>query len=332
VRSGNNESVAVVIPLYNGAEFIERALRSVLAQTLQPAEIVIVDDGSTDGGVDVVRAVACGDPRVIVLRQENAGQSAARNFGVGHTTAELIAFLDQDDWWYPTHIEELSRPFAAWAGPIPLGWTYSDLDEYDRIGRMVTHRFLSRLGGEHPKSDLVSCLRRDMFVLPSASLISREAFEAVDGFDAKLCGYEDDDLFLRLFRAGYDNAFLPVALSAWRIHSSSASNAPRMTRSAMLYAQKLFAEHPDDPSRHRYFTRDLIAPRFMRVALGSYVRAARSGTRADYATALADIDRLRPRLGPKFRLLLGCARPFMQVRALAQLAVALNLHQFVRIT
>src|SRR5437016_4504964 len=105
-------SVAVVIPLYNGSRYIATAIRSVLAQTVIPEEIIVVDDGSTDNGPAVVGRLGESAP-IRLLSKPNGGQSDARNFGVVHTTSDLIAFLDQDDVWYPTHIAELLLLFRT---------------------------------------------------------------------------------------------------------------------------------------------------------------------------------------------------------------------------
>ena len=82
--------------------------------------------------------------------------------------------------------------------------------------------------------------------------MSRRAFDAVGGFDERLRGYEDDDLFLRMFSAGYDNVFLNRALSQWRVFSGSASFSARMAISRMLYFRKLLAEFPDEPDQGRF--------------------------------------------------------------------------------
>src|SRR6185312_7639068 len=91
--------VSVVLPLYNKAPFITRALDSIAAQTYRNFEAIIVDDGSTDGSGDI--AASYPDPRFRVIRQTNAGPGAARNRGVDEAKGEVLAFLDADDEWLP---------------------------------------------------------------------------------------------------------------------------------------------------------------------------------------------------------------------------------------
>lgn len=321
--------ISVVIPLFNGAKFIERSLGSVLLQTRAPDEIVVVDDGSSDDGAAVARNVSDGDGRVRVLHKQNGGQSAARNFGVRNSSGDLIAFLDQDDWWYPRHLEELERPFFR-VRSKPLGWSYSDLDEFDGAGGMVEHAMLSRMPVSHPKKTLEDCLRQDMFVLPSASLISRAAFEEANGFDERLRGYEDDDFFVRVFRAGYDNEFIPEPLSAWRIHTDSSSHSPTMLTSGLLYAAKLFEHYPDDLYRSRFYTSDIVAPRFALVAIKAAVQAADRGQRPAYLHAMSALHDIAPRVNLRKRVPLALLRNAMRSYLLVRLGTRLKLHALAR--
>ena len=102
---------SVIMPLYNKAPYVRKAVESVVGQTYRDWELIVVDDGSTDGGGDIVTAIA--DPRIRLVRQENAGVSAARNRGVVLSSkatfrSPYICFLDADDWWEPTFLEEMA--------------------------------------------------------------------------------------------------------------------------------------------------------------------------------------------------------------------------------
>jgi glycosyltransferase involved in cell wall biosynthesis len=313
--------IAAIIPLYNGGPYIERAIHSVLRQRLVPSEIIVVDDGSTDDGPLIVEGLAREYP-IRLLRKTNGGQGSARNFGIGNSNCDLIALLDQDDVWYCNHLERLLRPFLR-PRAIELGWVYSNLDEIDEHGHMVVRSALRYLpNAQHPKRDLHGCLATDMFVLPSASLISRKAFEAVGRFDENLRGYEDDDLFLRMFRAGYDNVYIDEALSQWRIYPYSSSYSPRMALSRMLYLRKLLAEFPDDPARSRFWSRDVLLPRFFPSVVGEFTNAVQRGDRSLIRTSLEDLRFVVSFHNRRVRAAMRLLLPFIRFPIVARVLIS----------
>lgn len=266
----NGATVSAILPVYNGLQYLKDSIGSVIAQTVPPVELLLIDDGSTDGSLEYLESVATPFPK-IVLTQPNKRQSAARNLAAAQAKGKYLAFLDHDDIWFPQHLEKLVPPMEAdpW-----VGWTYSDIDEIDSHGGQVCQRTLRSHNPlvEHPKTNLLNMLSSDMFIFPSASVVRREAFMAIGGFDERLSGYEDDDLFLRLFRAGWLNVFLPESLLRYRRHASSSSFSERMWASREIFAEKLLATYPDDPHLVRYYVRDIIAPRFYASAKAEYLR------------------------------------------------------------
>ena len=304
-------AITAIIPLYNGAEFIKEAVESVLAQILPAETIMVVNDGSTDNGPDIVAALAREHPDILLLHKANGGQSSARNLGIAQAETPLIALLDQDDIWYPHHLRELVKPFRDEHHP-PLGWVYSNLDEIDRNGAMVTRSCIHQTGTEHPKRSLRGCLERDMFVVPTATLVSRAAVLAVGGFDETLIGYEDDDLFLRLFRHGYENVWLDEALAKWRIFPGSTSWSPKMRRSRMIYMRKLMETFPPGEPPGDAYWRTLLGPRFFPMLVMEYLRAARTGSPEAIRDTAGDLAFLLPYLPRRTRLGLMAALPAMR--------------------
>lgn len=308
--------ISVVIPLFNGEAYVAEALESVLAQQRPADEIIVVDDGSTDGGPAIVERMAAAAP-IKLLRKPNGGQSSARNLGVRHSMGDLVALLDQDDVWYPNHLAEMVVPFLE-PQARPLGWVYSNLDERDAQGRMILHSCLRVYPFHHPKNEVFACLAYDMFVLPSSSLITRVAFEAMGGFDEVLSGYEDDDFFLRLFRAGYGNIFIDRPLTKWRIHPRGSSYSYRMVESRARYLRKLVEAFPDDPERGRDFASGCLAPRFFPLAVKDLRRALMSGRTEEIVHAAEElrfVSRLHKR---RARLVVSAFMPLLRRPRLCQ--------------
>ena len=187
--------LTVVIPLYNKARHIRRAIDSALAQTYTALEIIVVNDGSTDGSQEVVRQ--CTDLRIRLVDQENAGVSAARNRGIAESMGELVAFLDADDEWLPDHLATICRLAA----------------EHPECGAYASSYRVVRAGGKqavpvfagiprHPwEGVLPSYFRAALTSDPiwtSAVAVPRRVFEACGLFPVGVkCG-EDVDMWCRI--------------------------------------------------------------------------------------------------------------------------------------
>ncbi|WP_301004206.1 glycosyltransferase family A protein [Mesorhizobium sp.] len=292
--------VAVVIPYYNGSKYIRRAVESVLKQTIKPTEFLVVNDGSKPEEARFLRDLSA-EISFAVLDKENGGQGSARNAGVAATKSPYICLLDQDDFFLPNHIEILRK---AVKNDDRFGWAYADLMEADGEGRIVRSSMV-KAHTTHPKTDVFKMLSEDMFVLPSASIISRRAFEEVEGFDPQFMGYEDDDLFLRMFRAGFTNIFIDKPVSVWCINPESTSYSIRMSRSRWRFLKKVYTDFPSDPIRSRYVMRDLLIPRFNRAIVGEAFQAVIRPTSYRGKTLAPHADELLTILKEYKNLVLG---------------------------
>lgn len=179
--------ISVIIPSYNRAHTLPRALDSVLAQTRPADEIIVIDDGSTDN----TRALVQQDyPQVTYLYQDNAGVSAARNHGIEIATGDWIALLDSDDEWLP---EKLARQATAIAENPDYALCHSDeiwIRNGKRVNPMKKH---SKSGGWIFDKCLPLCA-----ISPSASIIKKTLLEELGLFDESLPACEDYDLWLKI--------------------------------------------------------------------------------------------------------------------------------------
>lgn len=211
----DNALVSVIIPVYNGANYLAKAIESVLAQTYSPIEVLVVDDGSTDESVEIARSFS----GVRVIQKPNGGVASARNVGIAEAKGDYLAFLDHDDEHLPTKTELQVR--ALEAGP-------------DAMFALCHKRYV--LVGEPP-----SWFRgpRDGTpvhgFVPSCWLVRREAFEAVGLFDERFSHGPDYDWLARAKDLSVRYVMLADTLVDYRVHGSNDSgNAGAVTRDMML--------------------------------------------------------------------------------------------------
>ena len=199
----NAPRLSVVTPAFNAEATIETCVASVRAQTDPDLELIVVDDGSSDGTVEAVERQAAQDPRVRLLRQENAGPSRARNTGIAAARAPLVGFLDSDDAWLPAYAATVRARLAEApvAGLCHANcWTLRDDDK--RVHRLTTIESFPRVADELDPSALLRELLRENFVTASSVTVRRTILESLGGFEATLRTCEDWDLWLRIADAG----------------------------------------------------------------------------------------------------------------------------------
>jgi len=208
--------VSVVIPTYNRGELLLEAVRSALAQTFTDLEVIVADDGSTDGSLKPLESL--GDRRVRVVELEHTGLlGAVRNAGMQRAQGGLVAFLDSDDVWYP---EKLEHQISILDGDPEVGLVCSNAQVIDYNGAQIRNLYLQ--SEEGASGDVLAKLLDANFVIISAAVTRRELVERVGGFteDARLRGVEDYDLWLRL-AATTQVSYLSEPLLAYREHSGN---------------------------------------------------------------------------------------------------------------
>jgi glycosyltransferase involved in cell wall biosynthesis len=233
-RLVDTPQVSVIIPLYNLGRFVGEAIESTLAQTIgrDALEVIVIDDGSTDGGGDVARRYA---GPVRCHRQENRGLSAARNAGLGLSHAPFVTFLDADDRVLPEKLEAQLAGFAAHpeAGLVYTGWRH-----IDESGHPLPQRGWSRYTG-----DVLGHLLLGNLIHPHAALVRRELVERAGGFDESLTSVEDWDLWLRISRAGALWHCIDRPLAEYRVRPGAMHDNPkRMLDNRLRVLDKFFAD------------------------------------------------------------------------------------------
>jgi glycosyltransferase involved in cell wall biosynthesis len=256
-------SVSVIIPTYNYSRFIGEAIDSALAQTRAPLEVIVVDDGSTDGTAEVLAAY--GD-RIRVLRQKNSGVAMARNAGIAAARGEYLAFLDSDDAWYPRKLERQMPRFDA---EPSLGLVHCGAETIDSEGRTLK---MSVDGMEGQVAEAMLRLDREVIMPQGSSIVvPKRVAEEIGGFDARLPPSEDWDFCYRV-AARYAVGYVAEVLVRYRLHGSGIHmNIGRMERAMLIALEKAFADPRVQPLRNYSYGR------FHRVLAGCYFETREIG-------------------------------------------------------
>jgi len=204
-----NPKVSVIIPTYNRADLLPRAIKSVLSQTFQDFELIIVDDGSTDNTKEIVKSFQNKDERIKYVYQDNQGESGARNTGLRESQGEYIAFLDSDDEWLPEKLEKQLELFQH-SDKKNLGFVSCNalIKEGDRAREYKIPRY---------RKNFEELLKGNFICSPSSVIIKNKVFNSVGGFDKKLKMGPDWDMWIRIAQK-YDFDFVPEPLFKYYVH------------------------------------------------------------------------------------------------------------------
>jgi glycosyltransferase involved in cell wall biosynthesis len=231
--------VSVILPVYNGETFLEETIESVLTQSHNNLELIVVDDGSTDRSYAIARNSAARDPRVKLFQQANGGVAAARNAAIGRSNGQFVAPIDADDLWHPRKLERQLAAFSSSNHRVGLVYSPSiDIDENSRP--------LSLCHSTKRPEGIVwlQLFVNNFTVNASTPLIRAACLEKIGGYDesffhANAYGAEDWDLCLRI-ACFYEFRCMPECLVGYRrLFGSMSGNTIRMKHSYDLVVQKI---------------------------------------------------------------------------------------------
>ncbi|HEY1689362.1 MAG TPA: glycosyltransferase [Solirubrobacteraceae bacterium] len=267
VEPGPVPSFSILIAAYEAAAFIAEAIESALAQTVPAHEIVVCDDGSTD---DLEAALAPYRERLVVVRQENRGEGAAKNTAAANASGDYLVFLDADDVYLPTRIEALGAAAAA-RPDLDILATNAGIEVDGNVVREAydaTWRF-------EVEDQRRGILERN-FVLGHAAA-KRDRFFAVGGFDDQMRTVADWDLWLRMILSGSRAGLIPEPLARYRVRAGSLStDTPAMLRGGIRCLERA-ALHADLSRQEHSVLAQAMRHRQRRLALVEAQEALRQG-------------------------------------------------------
>ncbi len=213
-----NGLVSVVMPAYNCEEFIGEAIDSVLRQTYNHYEIIIINDGSTDGTEETI--LRLDSALITLINQPNKGVASARNTGIQQARGEFIAFLDSDDIWQN---DTLTLQYEHLEKDQDIGLVYGDMELFDSTG-ILSENWLVEAGWPRPEGFIFKDLLFKCLFQTSTVMVRREVLDDVGLFDDSLLLGEDYDLWLRI-AAKYKIGYIPKVITKYRRNAQSLTSS-----------------------------------------------------------------------------------------------------------
>lgn len=239
--------ISVVMPCHNAAAYMEEAVASVLAQTYPTVELIVVDDGSTDGSEHLADTLALAHPaRIRVIHQANAGPYAARNVGLANAQGNYVAFLDADDTWHPDALAHLHTALIETDADIAYcGW--------QNVGELAADT-QPYLPPNYPAIDAAAAFLKSCPWPINGVLIRRQLIDSLRGFSERRPTAMDYDLWLRMLAAQPTVVRVPEVLAYYRRYPRGVAHIPRWRQVFDAIAvREDFARH--HPAQLRHLTR-----------------------------------------------------------------------------
>ncbi|MBS1573218.1 MAG: glycosyltransferase [Bacteroidetes bacterium] len=224
--------VSVIIPVYNAEKYIEQTIRSVLNQTFQDFEIIVLNDGSTDKSLEIIKGLASQDNRIIYIDKTNTGVSDTRNVGIENTRGSYIAFLDADDIWKENNLSVKIHTLNETGSK----WTFSD---YEYLYENDKHLHFTK-GGITPTNIVTNLLLWEKEVVPgpcSNIIVHRSLIDEGVKFDTRLSSPADRDICLQL-ASRTEPIFIDQILWIYRQHEQSMTTNNTKVIKEMIYLYK----------------------------------------------------------------------------------------------
>jgi glycosyltransferase involved in cell wall biosynthesis len=209
-------TVSVLIPSYNHARFLPATLQSVFEQTFTDYEVVVVDDGSCDGSVELLRSYGA---RIRLFTQPNRGTYPTLNRCIAESRGRYLAILNSDDLWAPTKLE---KQVAVLETQPTVGLVHTDGRFIDAEGNLLKGNPLGFEWPRTPSGNIIEALVRYNKIIASSVLVRRECFERLGGFREDLFGSGDWEMWFRI-ALEYNIAFIDEPLTFYRVHGANAS-------------------------------------------------------------------------------------------------------------
>lgn len=278
--------ISVIIPLYNKAQSIAETLRCVLNQTYKDYEIIVINDGSTDNSVQVVESIK--DSRIKLFNKPNGGVSSARNYGIQKANYEYIAFLDADDYWEPTYLEELVKLINDFpnAGLYGLGFGHIWQENKELINHDLPDLFRGII--ENPWQ------RGCIYWTGSTTTTTKTVIQSVGLFDERMSHGEDLDMWYRILLR-YSGVFYNKTLAYYRQDSENRAmnNVIPFEKHLPFFIEKYATYRAENADFRRYFDLQCLYRLYPYVLMPQY--------RADLRRVLRQIDFSQQKLSMRLR-------------------------------